>query len=376
MSLSPEPPNQALPSGYTFSKFPYQLIEVLGQGGFGITYKATELKTNLKVVIKEHFPLNLVTRQDNRVIPLQVAGPADFKQSLGHFLKEAQTLTNFNHANIVKIKNYFRDLGTAYFVMPFLAGESLETILSRSPGQSLEEIKKWFTPILDGLQAVHARGIVHRDIKPSNVFIQTDLNPILIDFGSAGDILGGDMQNQFVTHGFAPPEQYLQTAIAQGPWTDIYALGAVLLYCLTGRDLPNSVARLIATTEGTFDPLEPTLQAVETKLKPIWARALRGCLCPEVKGRIKGVAELRRYLGIEIAEQPSKIKPKSLKTEAINKQNVINPKDLSLKGRLKNIWTTIISYYNDIRMFLFKDKSSIIFFIVFIIVISLIFYIC
>lgn len=237
----------ALPVGSVLAG-QYVIEKVLGQGGFGITYAATDHKTGLKVAVKEFFPDSLATRtQTVTVTPFSGERGESYAYGKTCFLQEAETLAKFiGNENIVRIHSYFEENGTAYFVMDFVEGTSFDNyIKSRGGKVSYEEAKNILVPIMDALFVVHNKGIVHRDVTPDNIYITNNGVVKLLDFGAARYSLGDKSRSLDVVlkHGFAPKEQYTRRG-KQGPFTDIYALGASFYFALTGKRPPDSVERL------------------------------------------------------------------------------------------------------------------------------------
>jgi serine/threonine protein kinase len=232
----------------------YRIERVLGAGGFGITYLATETAINRPVAIKEYLPNGIAarSRDDVSVAPLTEADRENFQWGLERFRREAQTLVAFQHANIVSVFSYFEANGTAYLVMAYEDGDSLATILDRRKTVPEPELRAWRTPLLSGLAHVHMAGFLHRDIKPGNIYIRKDGSPVLLDFGAARLAVGSRSQSltSIVSAGYAPFEQYT-TRGNQGPWTDIYALGGVLYRAVTGQRPPDAPDRI------RNDPYEP-----------------------------------------------------------------------------------------------------------------------
>ena len=236
----------ALPHGYEFDG--YRIERVLGAGGFGITYKAVETMIGRGVAIKEFLPSSIAARAagGTTVHPL-AAGDGDmFRWGLKRFRNEARTLVSFHHPNIVAVYRYFEANGTAYLVMAFEEGASLAEILKKARTLTESEIHGFLDPLLDGVAEVHKAGFLHRDIKPANIVIRANGKPVLIDFGAARQALGAKSQSSqaIVSPGYAPFEQYT-IASEQGPYTDIYALGATLYCCISGKrpvESPDRVA--------------------------------------------------------------------------------------------------------------------------------------
>lgn len=227
---------------------------VLGKpGGFGITYLALDRHLKYRVAIKEYLPRELAARATDRasVVPHTTDEAGLFRFGLDQLLGEAQTLASLDHANIVRVRQFFTANGTAYLVMDYYQGLTLGEYLDRQPGGRLPEptALALLQPILDGLRAIHGAGLLHRDVKPANIYLaRTDsggARPILIDFGAAREAMGERSRSLSVvlTEGYAPFEQYHRRG-HQGPWSDIYATAAVLYRMLTGEDPPPATERM------------------------------------------------------------------------------------------------------------------------------------
>ena len=247
-----EHPLNALPQGYRLQE--YEFVRVLGFGGFGVTYLGFDHNLDMAVAIKEFQPADIATRTENQSIaPKASTLREDFDWGLERFLDEARTLARFDHRNIVKVHRYFEANGTAYIVMEYAEGETLSALLARKGTLDEAELKAILIPILDGLETVHGADFLHRDIKPGNIVLRDeDASPVLVDFGSARHAVSARSQSvtTIVTPGYAPIEQYSSRG-NQGPWTDIYALGAVCYKVLTGETPVDAIDRL------ENDPLEP-----------------------------------------------------------------------------------------------------------------------
>ena len=209
----------------------YEIIRILGEGGFGITYLAEDIHLGLKVVIKEYFPNEFAVRSSENTITAKSKSVGDFAKGMKRFKEEAQTLAKFNHPSIVKILGYFEANDTAYFVMEYEEGIDLSHYLKQEK-RSLcqEEILSIVMPILEGLKEVHAYNFLHRDIKPGNILLRTNKSPVLIDFGASKLAIGEASRSitSMLTEGYAPLEQYSTDIKQQGPFTDIYAIAAVM----------------------------------------------------------------------------------------------------------------------------------------------------
>lgn len=229
----------------------YKLLEILGEGSFGIVYLAKGKYLSDLVAIKEYLPSELATRVDGTTIaPTSSWNEKNFQWGLEKFLEEARLLWQLAnpqpHPNIIAVRRFFKLHGTAYLVMEYEKGEPLSHVLENAG--RLPENQVWFLvdQILKGLETVHAAGITHRDIKPSNIFIHADGTPVLLDFGAARLALGEKTQSAFnaMSPAYAATEQ-LMGSDNIGPWTDIYALGATLYRAVTGQLPQPPMERLV-----------------------------------------------------------------------------------------------------------------------------------
>lgn len=236
----------ALPVG-TVLAGQYVIERVLGEGGFGITYYAKDHKSGKEVAIKEYFPDSMATRTQSAVVPYTGDRGESYEYGKECFLQEAETLAQFiGNENIVRIYSFFEENGTAYYVMDYVEGMSFDVYITKNGGKlSFDETLKILAPIMEALSLVHSRGIIHRDVTPDNIFITNDGTSKLLDFGAARYSLGDKSQSLDVIlkHGFAPKEQYVRRG-KQGPFTDVYALGATFYYALTGKRPPDSIERM------------------------------------------------------------------------------------------------------------------------------------
>ena len=292
----------ALPQGYALNE--YRIDSTLGVGGFGLTYLATDSNLNLKVAIKEFLPAELALRcEDQSVKPKSDSTAGTFKWGLSRFLDESRTLASFRHPNIVRVMRFFEANQTAYMVMEFVAGESLQEWIG--PRRPLPEqmVLSIAAPLLDGLEVIHRAKYLHRDIKPNNVFIREDGSPVLIDFGSARMTGADTSRTAIVTPGYAPFEQYSADG-NQGPWSDLYAFGAVLYWMVTGKKPVESVARV------RKDGMPPANEAGDrSRYSPAFLKAIDWALSPLEEARPQSVAEFRNVLHrmatVPTSEQPT-----------------------------------------------------------------------
>ena len=277
----------------------YEIRRVLGVGGFGITYLATHTALGSKVAVKEYMPRDHAHRStEARVVANAGTANADreiFRYGLERFLLEAQALVRFRHPHIVRATDYFEANGTAYIVMEYAEGQTLERWLGRRRGAPDEEtLRAIFLPLLDGLREVHAADLLHRDIKPANVYLLRDGSPLLIDFGAARSALGSTGRSRHIpiSPGYSPKEQYA-TAGKQGPWTDVYAVGATLMRCISGQEPPTAPDRSEAFDHGEPDPLPLAAEIGAGRYSPAFLDTIDHCLAWDASRRPQTVRDVQ-----------------------------------------------------------------------------------
>ncbi len=285
----------------------YRIKRVLGAGGFGITYLAKDLREaadspNRNVAVKEYLPFEIATRMPDgiQVGILSEGDREDFLFGLEKFEREARTLARFKHPNIVEVRRYFRANGTAYIVMKYERGVDFETVIESPDMMFEEDLRAMLGPLLDGLEAVHTAGFLHRDIKPSNIYIRKeDLTPVLLDFGAARLAMRSKSQKMtaLVTPGYAPFEQYSSDG-NNGPWSDIYGLGAVLYAAVTKERPREATERMAALVKGRNDPQVPAAKRAKEMFSPELLKAIDWALRIPENERPQAVAELRASLGL------------------------------------------------------------------------------
>ncbi len=284
----------------------YYLGRALGQGGFGVTYFAWDLTLDRAVAIKEYLPGGQCTRLANRttVQPYEGDRRQMYTYGLQRFLDEARTLARFaGHPCIVPVINFVEANGTAYMVMTYLEGITLKQHLAMQGGRIPYPVAvDILMRVMDALREVHQQGLLHRDISPDNIFLTSQNRVYLIDFGAARHALGEQSQSLSVIlkPGFAPEEQYRAKG-KQGPWTDVYALGATLYRCITGIQPPPAIDRLVQ------DEIErPSRYCPD--LPPPAEAALMKALAVRGTERYQSVAELQQALlagsGVRAAAAP------------------------------------------------------------------------
>ena len=279
----------SLPAGYRLHE--YRIERVLGQGGFGITYLATDVHLNARVAIKEYLPQQIAYRtNDSRVSARGRSRLEMYLQGLENFLVEARTLATFRHPNIVRVARFFEANNTAYMVLEYERGKSLREWWCDKGGIPERDLLDLLLPLMHGLATVHAAGFMHRDIKPDNISLRaSDGSLVLLDFGSAGPNGGREGEMTMVTPGYGPLEQYGQGE--QGPWTDIYALGATLYWMLFAEKPPEAPARM-----GGSDPMQPAAERGAGSYSIDFLRAVDWALAPHASMRPQSVDEFRRAL--------------------------------------------------------------------------------
>lgn len=246
----------ALPAGYFFNEF--EIKEVIGGGGFGIVYRAWDHQLEREIAIKEYMPSSLVLRREDLTLGLRGERfGRTFQAGLASFIQEARLLARFNHPNLLHVLRFWEQNGTAYMGTQFYSGTTLKDLQTTHPHRINEAwIRHLLPPLFGAINTIHQAGYMHCDISLDNIQIQETQLPVLLDFGSARKAIGNlsDETEVMLKPGFAPIEQYTENnEDDQGPWTDIYALGAVLHTLIIGTPPPISVVRSI---EDSYQPLE------------------------------------------------------------------------------------------------------------------------
>jgi serine/threonine protein kinase len=291
----------ALPVGHALQE--YVIEGLVGEGGFGIVYLARDTRLGRVVALKEYMPTNLAQRSGNHTVSVRSERHREtFDLGLRSFVNEAQLLASFDHPSLVKVYRFWEANGTAYMVMPFYQGPTLKKWL-RELGHPPDE--RWLlallAPMIDALEQLHHDHCYHRDIAPDNILLlplqgtqagsgATTVRPLLLDFGAARRVIG-DMTHALTVilkPGYAPIEQYADSAaMKQGPWTDVYALSAVLYTCVTGRAPVPSVSRIIT------DDMVPAAQAGAGRYSPMFLEAIDAGLAVRPDTRPQSMLALR-----------------------------------------------------------------------------------
>ena len=297
---APPSPGAALPVGQALQEF---VIEgLVGEGGFGIVYLARDTRLDRVVALKEYMPTNLAQRGGDRSVSVRSERYREtFVLGLRSFVNEAKLLASFDHPSLVKVYRFWEENGTAYMVMPFYEGPTLRQKLAEF-GQPPDEawLRALLAPLIDALELIHNDHCWHRDIAPDNILLlaplktQTGpgphLRPLLLDFGAARRVIGDVTHNLTVIlkPGYAPLEQYAESAaMRQGPWTDVYALCAVLYCAVTGRAPVPSVSRVIS------DEMVSAVQAGAGRYSQAFLSAIDAGLAVRPDARPQTMAALR-----------------------------------------------------------------------------------
>jgi serine/threonine protein kinase len=291
-----------LPKGTRLADF--EIIGVIGEGGFGIVYFAFDRSLRRMVAIKEYMPGALAGRgPDKKVVVRSQRHRETFTIGLKSFIKEARLLAQFDHPALTKVYRFWEQNNTAYMAMRYYEGRTLKSVVQNSPAQVTEAwLKSMLKPMLEALDAMYRVQILHRDISPDNIMIQKNGEAVLLDFGAARQIIG-DMTHSLTVilkPGYAPIEQYADDAMMkQGPWTDIYSLSAVIYFAIVKTAPPTSVARMIK------DPIEPLQDGQEGKYgggfsKEFLAAIDKG-LAVKPDERPQSIEEFRKLLDLELS---------------------------------------------------------------------------
>lgn len=269
----------------------YIIENVLGSGGFGITYRAHDTRLDVSVALKEYFPASLAYRVGGVTVASRPDGVAGgYQWGMDKFLHEATALARLQHPNIVGVRRLFKSNNTAYMVLDYIEGPNLKDWrkhLRRKLEQA--DLDKLLIPLLGALELVHRKELLHRDIAPKNVMIAPPFHPILIDFGAARQLVAQQSQTfaALLTPGYAPFEQYVATGRNQGPWTDIYALSASVYELITGQLPPEAPERAVE------DKYLPAMEAGKGRFRPEFLAAIDWGLRPMPKDRPQSVADWR-----------------------------------------------------------------------------------
>lgn len=233
-----------LEKGYILNE-KYEIVEVIGEGGFAVTYFGIRIKDEQRVAIKEYMPDRFIGGAEKSDI-----------QAEKMVMRESDILKKYSYLDgIVTVLDTFAANNTVYIVMEFVEGITLAQYIRENGVFSYDELISLMEPIIKSLAQIHRQGVIHRDISPENIQIGLDNHFYLLDFGAAKQVSMLEHQNTVVfKNGYAPPEQYTGSG-KQGSWTDVYALAATMYTALTGEILADSVSRLQDDDDKWLDKL-------------------------------------------------------------------------------------------------------------------------
>ncbi len=237
--------NPALETGKTFGGGRYIVERILGIGGFGITYYVRHVELGVHYAVKEFFISGKCVRENDRsTVLLQNIDQSRYDKLKKRFADEARTLVALNNPHVVKVMDIFEENNTSYIVMEYVPGITLQQKVDSEGKMSVSEVINCMGQLAEAVSYIHDKHVLHRDIKPENVMITPDNRIVLVDFGSAREFINDEVQNQtaILTHGYAPIEQYAANG-KKGNYTDIYAMGGVFYFALTGEKPMDATSR-------------------------------------------------------------------------------------------------------------------------------------
>ena len=288
----------------TMLKSRYKIGTVIGDGGFGITYRAVDMNTGKGVAVKEFYPREVVARSsmDHTTVKLvNRDNTAQFQKGLNSFLEEANGLARFNNTDkIVNVYDFFEQNGTAYIVMEYLRGKPLSRYAKDHGGKiSVSAAINVMMKMCEALSYVHGAGMVHRDISPDNIFVEKTGKIKLIDFGAARESYGNEEKTLSIVlkPNYAPPEQFRKKS-RQGPWTDVYALGATVYKLLTGRTPDQAIDRIMEDEMQVPSRYNPEV--------PLFLdRIVMKMMAPKIEDRFQNCDEVRREMLKHVTYNPN-----------------------------------------------------------------------
>ncbi|RJG00398.1 serine/threonine-protein kinase [Noviherbaspirillum sedimenti] len=297
-----------LPVGTHLGEF--EILDLIGEGGFGIVYLAYDHSLERQVALKEYMPSGLATRTTRMAVSVRSQKKLDtFTAGLKSFINEAKMLAQFDSPALVKVHSFWEGNGTAYMVMPYYEGMTLKQALQTHKIKPTEAwLRMLLADLFDAIEILHRAHCLHRDIAPDNILLLKDGRPLLLDFGAARRVIGDLTQcfTAILKPGFAPIEQYADIAgLRQGAWTDVYALAAVVYYLITGKAPPPAVARMV------HDELVPAREAGKGRYSEAFLSSIDKALAVKPEQRFHSIDELRRALGISEPEPRTVPRPGS-----------------------------------------------------------------
>ncbi|KIG09309.1 serine/threonine protein kinase [Caballeronia concitans] len=293
------PTDGVLPPGTRLGEF--EILGLIGEGGFGIVYRALDTSLDREVAVKEYMPSALAARVGATQVQVKSSRyESMFRAGLKSFINdEARLLARFDHQSLVKVYRFWEANGTAYMVMPYYRGVTLKDALKAMPKPPDEAwLRALLTPLVDALAVLHASNCFHRDISPDNIILLDDSHrPVLLDFGAARRVIGDMTQalTVILKPGYAPIEQYAEVAsLRQGPWTDHYALAAMVYFAITGKTPPPSVGRMVS------DAYQPLAKLAAGRYSERFLRAIDHALAVSPADRPQTDRQFADELGIAL----------------------------------------------------------------------------
>jgi serine/threonine protein kinase len=274
----------------------FEIRGLVGEGGFGIVYLASDHSLERNVALKEYMPSSLAQRDGGLTVSVKSPRYAEtFALGLRSFVNEARLLAQFDHPSLVKVYRFWEANGTAYMAMPYYEGATLKQALQALDAAPDEAwLMHLLTQLLDALDVIHARQCYHRDIAPDNVLMVGGDTPVLLDFGAARRVVNDRTQalTVILKPGYAPIEQYAESPnMKQGAWTDLYALASVMYFAITGRAPEPAVARVVT------DSVVPLVEAARGRYAEVFLAAIDGAMAVNPEDRPQTIAEFRDALG-------------------------------------------------------------------------------
>lgn len=280
----------------------YVIGTVVGAGGFGVVYKAWDKTLDILVAIKEYFPTYMVQRTpgEYEVYVVSSKKQGEYIKGKKRFLDEARTLAAFKeHPNIVDVESYFEENNTAYFVMEFLEGETLQEYIKRVKVIKPDKIQNYFRPVMSALKAMHKEGVIHRDINPKNIYICKEGVIKIIDFGAARLSFDENRYTQQLTRKYAPVEQY-DSKSEQSFFTDVYALGATMYEALTGKAPEESTVR--ASNDTVKSP-----RSINSSIPEYLSNAVMKAIAVKKELRFQNIDDFEKaIIGTKVVDDPQK----------------------------------------------------------------------
>ena len=323
--------SNVLPNGTRIGEF--EIVGVIGVGGFGIAYLAHDQSLQRTVALKEYMPAAFAMRTDQVTVCVSSDEYMEtFAAGLKSFVNEAHLLAQFDHPSLVKVYRFWEANGTAYMVMPFYEGPTLKARLAQMTEPPDEAwLTEFLRQIFFALEIIHTKQCFHRDIAPDNILMLEGDRPVLLDFGAARRVIEGREQalTVILKAGYAPIEQYgNDDEMSQGPWTDLYALASVVYYTILGKVPPQAVQRVIGV-----DPYKPLVEQAKGRYSERFLSAIDAAMALRPKDRPQSVAHFRELLALEAptmsAQRAAAFEPIPVAKPAPKRAEINKPSEIS-----------------------------------------------